>query len=1003
MVDTDQNNKYLEPSKSDIKTAVVSQPSSLFAKFKRYRVSSLRGRFLISALILLMVLLPAVYHTKSLVHNAALTTSTISHQLDSFQSIINDLERSLQSAESAVYHYTLLLDEQVREEVLFEVERAKSYTDGLADHQFAREHPAIRARVERLSENTLQLGKETQYLLSVLNKVETRYPAAPILLERLEPTSAEFIAALQLAIEETKEMLNQPQQKNILNLFREIRYAWSQQISSVRVFIANRSGIFGNPEQNMAQNAVNRQIYADQVVSLIKSLQRYEESGLMGFQQSLSLSRMKKAVKQYEKDFLVAAEIYNSDNWRADVPLLNKKIRPLFRETWNNLDSLQAELEALFRDNLNTSLKVSDSLADIVLWLIVFVAMAMLFGFLLIEFVIRRPIVEVTKALEAEARGDFYLPHLSAYTTNETDVMVQAFNNMREQVRSRQSRLELILDNAGEGIITIDSDGFIETFNTAAQQLFGFSAEEALGAYSGHIIKLSESRVHGDFLEFCKHNSPMDSNRINETVLSVRHKDGTMFPMSINVSDLWVEGRQLFIAIVEDISERMALMENLRTMAEHDSLTGLYNRDYFMTELDRVVENIKRGVRNDLALLYIDLDNFKFVNDTMGHLAGDQLLVEVTDMLSRRTRKSDLLARLGGDEFALLIYGTTEEHVAAAAESYRKLLADYVFKYDGRIVNIGCSIGVTLFGQQPQIKEDILVEADIACHIAKRNGRNRIHIYKSDDRENMAAMSADMGWAARIKDAIAQNQFIITCQPIIDVKTKKVSRQEVLLRMRSDDGTIIHPSGFLPSAERFGLMRAIDKWVIENAIEILGNQIKRKPDTHFAINISAKTLEDTSMFEVITQSLKKHSVDPRHVTFEITENTAISTMVSAVDFLNKVRALGCKTALDDFGVGYSSFAYLKDLPVDLVKIDGSFVRNMQKDALQFAMVRSMNDVAHALGKQTVAEYVENADCLEKLQEIGVDYVQGYFIGKPGVVPFARSKTSQNPHIKLVSG
>jgi len=999
MVDNGNNNKY----RNTLKSIVVAQPPSFFAKFKRYRVTSLRGRFVVAALILLLVLLPAVYHTKKQVRAAAEGTLAVTNQLDDFQTVINDLEHSLQSAESSIYHYTLLLDQLVREEVTLATDEANSLAEQLLTHPFAQEYPEIHSRVENLNDNATRLGKEIQYLLSVVSKVETRYPAAPILMERLQPTSAEFIAALELAMEESKQMLHKPQQRNIMNLLQEIRYAWSQQISSVRVFIANRSGIFGPPERNATSNAKNRQIYADQVAALLTNLQHYEEAGLMGLQQSVSLARMSKALKQYERDFQVAAEIFNSDNWRADVPLLNKKIRPLFRETWNNLYELQEELETMFRSNLHTSLNVSDSLAEIILWLMLFVALAMLFGFLMIEFVIRRPIVEVTKALEAEARGEFYLPHLSAYTTKETDVMVRAFNNMREQVRSRQSRLELILDNAGEGIITIDADGFIETFNTAAQQLFGYSADEALGAYSGHIIKLAESRVHGDFLEFCKHHSPMGTNRINETIVTVRHKEGATFPMSINVSDLWVEGRQRFIAIVEDISERVALMENLRTMAEHDSLTGLYNRDYFMTELDRVVENIKRGVRNDLALLYIDLDNFKFINDTMGHLAGDQLLVEVTDMLSRRTRKSDLLSRLGGDEFALLIYGTNEEQVAAAAESYRKLLADYVFKYDGKIVNIGCSIGVTLFGREPQIKEDILVQADIACHIAKRNGRNRTHIYKSDDKENMAAMSADMGWAARIKNAIAQNQFIITCQPIIDVKTKKVSRQEVLLRLRSDDGTVIHPSGFLPSAERFGLMRAIDQWVIENSIEILGNQLKRKPDTRFSINISAKTLEDAAMFDVITQALKQHGVDPKYVTFEITENTAISTMVSAVDFLNKVRNLGCQTALDDFGVGYSSFAYLKDLPVDLVKIDGSFVRNMQKDALQFAMVRSMNDVAHALGKQTVAEYVESAECLEKLQEIGVDYVQGYFIGKPGVVPFARTKTVQNPNIKLVSG
>lgn len=998
MVNSSHDKKQIEKSKS----IVIKQPTNFLARLKPYTVSSLRGRFAVAVLILLLVLLPAAYYTKNMVRSAAQSSSNVNAELNSFQSIINELERTLQSAESSIYHYTLLLDEQVREEVSFAINQSMQHARQLTEHDISSDNPQLKSDAEKLNENLKRLAKETQYLISVVTKVETRYPAAPILMERLQPTSDEFSAALELAISESKEMQSKPQQKNILNLFREIRYAWSQQVSSVRVYIANRSGIFGKPEQSMVKNAANREIYADQVVQLIKNLQRYEGAGMLGFQQTVSLSRMIKALKQYEKDFQVAAEIYNSDNWRADVPLLNKKIRPIFRETWENMYTLEEVLETMSHSNLNRSLKVSDALSNIVLWLMGFVALALLVSFLIIEFVIRRPIVEVTKALEAEGRGDFYLPSLSAYTTVETDVMVQAFNNMREQVRSRQSRLELILDNAGEGIITIDSDGFIETFNTAAQQLFGYSAEEALGAYSGHIIKLSETRVHGDFLEFCKHHSPLGKDHINETVLSVRHKDGATFPMSINVSDLWVEGRQLFIAIVEDISERMALMENLRTMAEHDSLTGLYNRDYFMTELDRVVENIKRGVRNDFALLYIDLDNFKFVNDTMGHLAGDQLLVEVTDMLSRRTRKSDLLARLGGDEFALLIYGTDELQVVGAAESYRKLLADYVFKYDGRIVNIGCSIGVTLFGKEPLIKEDILVQADIACHVAKRNGRNRIHVYKADDKENMAAMSADMGWAARIKNAIDQNQFVIACQPIVDTQTKKVVRQEVLLRLRGEDGNIIHPSGFLPSAERFGLMRSIDKWVIENAIEILGRQLKSKPQTHYSINLSAKTLEDSTMFEVITQAMEKHSVNPKNVTFEITENTAIANMASVVDFLNKIRELGCQTALDDFGVGYSSFAYLKDLPVDLVKIDGSFVRNMQKDVLQYAMVRSMNDVAHALGKLTVAEYVENADCLSKLQDIGVDYVQGYYVGKPGIIPYARTAAAKRANIKLVS-
>lgn len=968
-------------------------PISLISRLKSYRVRSLRGRLGVAALILVLALLPAIHHTERLVRNASESSSKTSGAIKNFQTIIEQLERSLQSAESSIYHYTLLLEDPVRENVLAELQKTKDQASELSSHALVGYRQQLQHHTDNVYSSILTLEKEVQHLLSVVARVETRYPAAPILLDRLQPTSAEFMSALEQAIDEARENASEPQQKNVMNLLREIRYAWLQQIGSVRVYIANRSGIFGQPEQTMANNAANRQIYSNRVLELLTTLRRYDEAGMLGFQQSNALSRMLKAVRLYENDFLKAAEIYTSENWRADIPLLDKKIRPLFQQSWEKVYELEDAMERVVEQNTNMLVRVSDSLANTVLLLIGFVGLVLLFGFLLTEYVIRRPIVELTKALRAEGRGESYLPHMPNYTTSETDVLIDAFKDMREQVRSRQTRMKSILDNAGEGIITIDANGIIETFNTAAQKLFGYSAKEALGQHCNKIIPLTETRAYGDFLVFCQHQSPLSKSSHHETVLSVKHRDGSMFPMSINVSDIWDDGRQMFIAIVEDISERMALMENLRMMAEHDSLTGLYNRDYFMTELDRVVENIKRGVRNDFALLYIDLDNFKFVNDTLGHLAGDQLLIEITDMLNKRTRKSDLLARLGGDEFALLIYGADEGKVVYAAESYRKLLADYIFKFDGKIVNIGCSIGVTMFGQEALVKEDILVQADLACHIAKRNGRNRIHVYKTNDQANMAAMSEDMGWATRIKNAISENRFLIACQPIVDARTHQIARQEVLLRLCGDDGGIIYPSGFLPSAERFGLMHSIDRWVVEHAIELLGQQIKQNPETHFSVNLSAKSLEDATMYHVITDALDKCQVKPTSVTFEITENVAIANMSSAIEFLNRVRDLGCQTALDDFGVGYSSFTYLKDLPVDLVKIDGSFVRNMQKDVLQYTMVRSMNDIAHALGKMTVAEYVDSEDCLDKLQEIGVDFVQGYYTGKPSIVRFQRDAAS----------
>lgn len=974
----------------------------LLLLIKSIRAGSLRVRFFATSLLLSLFLLPVVFHTEKMVSQAVARSSQVNINLTSFQNIINSLERSLQITESSLYHYTVVLEPLILQGLTENLDDAMRLSRQLLQHPVSSNNEQLAGLLKILSVELLTLEKETRNLVRVLSRVETRYPAAPILMESLQPASEDFMSAIELAISEGVEAGEDPIQKKVLLLFREIRYAWAQQISSVRVYIANRSGIFGQPEKSMADNSVNRKLYAERVLELLRLLQDYEKNGQLAFQQSVSLLRMIRSVKQYERDFLRAADIYTSDNWRADVPILRNRIRPIFRSVWGTLANVEKGMDSMSTGNVSMLVKVSNSLSDIFLLLIFFVGLMILLGFLLMEFVIRRPIVEVTKALEAEGRGETYLPSVSSYSTNETDVLVHAFRKMREQVRSRQKRLESILDNAGEGIITLDADGIIETFNGAAQQLFGYGARQALGQHADRIIRLTETHLHGGFLQFCKFHSPYGNKRINETVLSVKHKDGNSFPMSINVSDLWVEGRQLFIAIVEDISERMALMENLRTMAEHDSLTGLYNREYFMIELDRLVENIKRGTRNDYALLYLDLDNFKFVNDTLGHLAGDQLLVEVTGMLSRRTRKSDMLARLGGDEFALLIYGSDKEQVIHAAESYRQLLADYNFKYDGKTVNIGCSIGVAMFGQELMVREDILVQADIACHIAKRSGRNRIHVYRSDDKENMAAMSEDMGWAARIKRAIDEDRFLIACQPIVDANTNKISRHEVLLRLLGDDGNIIHPSGFLSSAERFGLMRSIDRWVIQHAIETLGIRSRRDPSICFSINLSAKSLEDATMLQVITDALRLHGVNPKSITFEITENVAIANLNTAVDFLNHLRELGCQTALDDFGVGYSSFTYLKDLPVDLVKIDGSFVRNMQKDILQLAMVRSMNDIAHALGKSTVAEYVDNKESYTQLKEMGVDYLQGFYTGKPSIINYPSMRKNFNRKAALIS-
>ncbi len=940
---------------------------------------SIRARFLLTAAVVAILSLPAALYTQHRVHLLTQESFQLIQEDQDLGWAFDSLTDSLQVTESAIYQYPLMLDAKSYRNTLVRLAEAKLQARQLAEHYALRRHPFIHDFAVNLVFAMQRLDEETQKLLAALSDVEARSPAAAILLNDLQPGNVAFIQAVNLAIAEAAGMTDKPDQPVILRALNELRYAWAQQISSVRVFVANRSGVFGDPVVSMANNLRNREIYIDRVDELLVELEAYRELGKLDFQLNESLQTMQEVRLQYESDFGRAVEIYTSKNWRVDLPILRNDIRPILDQAWGILDLMRQEMAGLSEKNIIRTLDTADTLSTVVWLFTAFMATILLLAYLMFERVIRRPILDVTRALEAHGKGEDYLPALVP-RTQETAVLVEAFLRMQGQVQSRQTRLESILDNAAEGIITLDEHGMIETFSNAAQQLFGYRAKEAIGRPVISIVPLSPGGVFASFLELCK--SPSMSIAAHETTVTAVRRNGSSFPMSVKVNKLEIENRTLYIALVDDIGERMAMMENLRKMAEHDSLTGLYNREYFLNELERVVENARRGSPRDYALLYLDLDNFKFVNDTLGHLAGDQVLVEVTEMLSQRNRKSDLLARLGGDEFALLIYDTNETDVVQAAEAHRRLLADYVFKYEGKAIQLGCSIGISLFGQSVVSKEDLLMQADIACHIAKRSGRNCVHLYEAEDQQDLTAMSEDMGWARRIKEAISRDQFSLVSQPIMDLKTGKMNRYEVLLRMCNEDGHVIQPAGFISAAERFGLMRAIDRWVIEHAIEALSQQLKTQPKLHFSINLSAESIGEASMLEVITNALQRHSVPPTAVTFEVTETVAIANLGAALKFLEQLRALGCHTALDDFGVGYSSFAYLKDLPVDSVKIDGSFVRDIQRDALQLAMVRSMNDIAHAMGKTTIAEYVDSEECIAILQEIGVDYAQGFHIGMP---------------------
>ena len=662
--------------------------------------------------------------------------------------------------------------------------------------------------------------------------------------------------------------------------------------------------------------------------------------------------------------------------------MMDAKIQPGFGEIGVALNTIEQELGQIANNEATYLAQAGDRLLHVVRAIAAAGLLVVVLGLVFFEWGLRRPMARTAQALRREAAGQPNV-HVPETTLAETQDLALAFNDMRKQVRVRQQRLETILDNAAEGILTFDAHGIIETFNLAAERLFGYSQAEVCGKAINFLIMPETTETREQYLE---HFLRVELARLvgHEGEITGRHKDGTRFPMALKLSQIMLEGRRVYTGLVSDITERKQMFERLKAMAEHDGLTGLYNRTYFNEELERLVARVRRHGET-CALLYIDLDNFKYVNDTLGHAAGDHLLIDVANILTKRVRKSDLVARLGGDEFSVLLYDTPVDQVENVAESFRSAMSRFSFNHGKEHVAVGCTIGVSIISAESTTAPEVLAQADVACHIAKHAGRNRVHIYTKQDAQNLTSMSLDMGWSKRIKDALAQNLFTLACQPIVRLATNSIESYEVLVRLRGENNEVFLPGGFLPAANRFGLATDIDKWVILHAIDTLADQRKRVPGLRFAVNLAAVTMADMGAYDLIVARLAETGLPPEALTFEVTETDAITDMPRAVAFLEKLRALGCKTALDDFGSGFSSFGYLQDLPVDIVKIDGRFVRNLATNPVDQTMVRAMNDIAHALGKLTIAEFVENEETARLVAAYGLDYAQGYYFARPAVL------------------
>ncbi len=939
------------------------------------RSTTLKQRFLFIVVPILALAMLVVLYAQQLVNDAARESlqniarnSELSWQVRQIKEIEQDLELLVHQYTLITYSHdlaTISAIDWTRRHLLERIE--KLYQDLIRDSRSDDLDPSYRELIRELRDAQQRLETELDRYHTIIQDLRQRFPGMSLMEERLLPANNDFIRAISVALSDYEDRPLTLEDYEIIDLLKDLRYAWVQQVSWFRLFIANRSGIFGNPAESMRKNLANRDLYMEMVENNLARLEALDRQGRLDIQGSTALADMRDALQRYRQDFEAIRDLYMSDHWRADHDMLINVLQPAFREIQQILDRFDQQLRNAAIANITRSHQIAERVSHMI-WLSVLVVLFIVgIGYFMFEHLVRRPVSRIAEALHAEAEGD---PNVALPDTRvrEMDMLVSAFRHMQAEVHSRQIRLQSVLDNAAEGIVTFDADGDILTSNRTAERLFGYEDYDLVGRNMLWLIDIDP---------------PEALFTDGEYEVTARHAEGHEFPASVKISGYELAGERLYTAMIEDISERQAMIANLRHLAEHDTLTGLFNRHYFLQELERLVERVARHPDEPAALMYLDLDNFKYVNDTLGHLAGDQLLLEVSVMLSRRTRQGDLLARLGGDEFALLLYDIQPDDARTVAEVFRRYLQEYDFRYQGQVIDIAGSIGLVIIDGK-QDKEELLARADFACHAAKMAGKNRVHLYTRADEEGMIGLVDDIGWTRRIKQALEKDHFLLACQPIVD-RQGHLSHQEILLRMRGENDQIIHPAGFIPPAERFGLMPDIDRWVIRHALAMLSRSSHAEQAIRYCINLSAASFEDEELIAFITAELERHAFPARRLIFEVTETVAMADLTRSAEVLHQLKALGCQTALDDFGSGYSSYAYLKDLPVDYVKIDGSFISGMAENALHREIVQSMHNIAHIMGKKTIAEYVENETLARMVREMGIDYLQGFHIGKP-VIP-----------------
>lgn len=635
------------------------------------------------------------------------------------------------------------------------------------------------------------------------------------------------------------------------------------------------------------------------------------------------------------------------------------------------------------------------------------------FGFILqiiLKRVLSRPVTRMVQTADGIVKGDNslrfddkrddefgflgkFINRVLDHLTTKQEELENSLSGQKlaEQFLSREKeRAEITLYSISDAVITTTRSGHIDYMNRAAEELSGRDASAMYGQKVSAAFKLhfddGMTPLTLPVSAAAHSNTDILLVPLNGTCVLI-HKDKKKLNVKYNVAPILDRQGMVMgsVIILHDITDTLALTEKLSFQATHDSLTGLINRAEFDLRMHLLLNQLQTSEATDKhALLYMDLDQFKIVNDSCGHMAGDELLRHISERLQQRLKDKDTIARLGGDEFGVLIENSNRKLAQEVADRLRKEVENFRFQWKDKTFSLGISIGIVMIDKNSESPDILLSMADRACYSAKDSGRNKICMYQPNDIE-MVRRNRDTQWVSRLRKSLGNNSLLLSQQSIVPVQpdSKQGSMYEILVGLENENGERIPAGAFLPAAERYNLMPQMDRWIVRSILQWLSRNPQRLDRLEACmINLSGQTLNDETFAKYAINCMEESNIPPEKICFEITETAAISNLAKTGRLIRNLKKEGCQFALDDFGSGMSSYAYLKHLPVDYIKIDGIFVRDMADDPIDLALVNSINEIAHILDKKTIAEYVENDDILDLLREIGVDYAQGFGIAYP---------------------